>query len=156
MEYDGANRGRPFTGISSAVSLSTAASAIGPVSHQRPRPTGLARPAVSVKGSPNPNERYITLQRVLSRPILSGLPRPPQLGEQPGQFLAGQWKRNRPSPTSSRHVTSPSTLPFRPGYRKDHIVPLACRGPDTLSNLQWQTIAGAKVKYQWERKACAS
>jgi hypothetical protein len=25
-----------------------------------------------------------------------------------------------------------------PGYRKDHVVPLACGGPDTVANLQWQ------------------
>ena len=41
-----------------------------------------------------------------------------------------------------------------PGYVKDHIVPLACGGPDTLSNLQWQTIAGAKAKDRWERSTC--
>jgi hypothetical protein len=33
-----------------------------------------------------------------------------------------------------------------PGYAKDHIVPLACDGPDTVANLQWQTVAAAKVQ----------
>jgi hypothetical protein len=33
-----------------------------------------------------------------------------------------------------------------PGYVKDHVVPLACRGPDAVSNLQWQTIRDAKAK----------
>ena len=28
-----------------------------------------------------------------------------------------------------------------PGYRKDHIKPLACGGPDAVSNMQWQTKA---------------
>jgi hypothetical protein len=42
-----------------------------------------------------------------------------------------------------------------PGYRKDHIVPLSCGGPDTVQNLQWQTIADAKAKDRWERKSCA-
>jgi hypothetical protein len=42
-----------------------------------------------------------------------------------------------------------------PGYRKDHIVPLSCGGPDTVQNLQWQTIADAKAKDKWERKPCA-
>jgi hypothetical protein len=37
---------------------------------------------------------------------------------------------------------------------KDHIVPLACGGPDTVSNLQWQTIRDARAKDTWERKAC--
>jgi hypothetical protein len=41
-----------------------------------------------------------------------------------------------------------------PGYRKDHIVPLACGGPDAVSNLQWQTVAAAKAKDRWELRAC--
>jgi hypothetical protein len=35
-----------------------------------------------------------------------------------------------------------------PGYRKDHIKALACGGPDTVANLQWQTFADAKAKDQ--------
>jgi hypothetical protein len=41
-----------------------------------------------------------------------------------------------------------------PGYRKDHVQPLACGGPDAVWNLQWQTIAAAKAKDHWERRAC--
>jgi hypothetical protein len=41
-----------------------------------------------------------------------------------------------------------------PGYRKDHIVPLACGGPDAVSNMQWQTIADARAKDRRERRAC--
>ena len=41
-----------------------------------------------------------------------------------------------------------------PGYVKDHIVPLACGGPDAVSNLQWQTIRDAKAKDKWETKGC--
>src|SRR6516162_4122287 len=33
-----------------------------------------------------------------------------------------------------------------PGWVKDHIVPLVCGGPDAPSNMQWQTIRGAKAK----------
>jgi hypothetical protein len=29
---------------------------------------------------------------------------------------------------------------------RDHIRPLACGGPDTVGNLQWQTITAAKAK----------
>lgn len=34
----------------------------------------------------------------------------------------------------------------RPGYIVDHIVPLACCGADTPSNMQWQTVAAAAAK----------
>jgi hypothetical protein len=36
----------------------------------------------------------------------------------------------------------------------DHVIALACGGPDKASNMQWQTNAEAKVKDKWERKAC--
>ena len=42
----------------------------------------------------------------------------------------------------------------RPGYRVDHIVPLACCGADDPSNMQWQTIAQAKAKDKVERIGC--
>jgi hypothetical protein len=41
-----------------------------------------------------------------------------------------------------------------PGYVRDHIVPLACGGPDAVDNMQWQTIHAAKAKDRWERRAC--
>lgn len=46
-----------------------------------------------------------------------------------------------------------STKPCK-GYVIDHIVPLACLGPDAPSNMQWQTVAAAKAKDKWERKSC--
>src|SRR5437016_5402170 len=42
----------------------------------------------------------------------------------------------------------------RPGYVIDHIVPLACGGADTPSNMQWQTMADAKAKDKIERLHC--
>jgi len=42
----------------------------------------------------------------------------------------------------------------RPGYIVDHIVPLACGGPDKPSNMQWQTVAEARAKDKQERKNC--
>jgi hypothetical protein len=41
-----------------------------------------------------------------------------------------------------------------PGYVKDHVVSLACGGPDAPSNMQWQTRADAKAKDRWETKGC--
>jgi len=42
----------------------------------------------------------------------------------------------------------------RKGYVVDHIVPLACGGSDTPSNMQWQTVAEAKAKDKVERRGC--
>jgi hypothetical protein len=41
-----------------------------------------------------------------------------------------------------------------PGYVKDHVLPLACGGPDAVSNLQWQTIRDARAKDRSEMKGC--
>ena len=38
-----------------------------------------------------------------------------------------------------------------PGYRKDHIRPLTCGGPDKVQNLQWQTIADARAKPNFDQ-----
>ena len=37
---------------------------------------------------------------------------------------------------------------------QDHVLPLACGGPDAVSNMQWQTVAAAKAKDRWEVRAC--
>jgi hypothetical protein len=36
----------------------------------------------------------------------------------------------------------------------DHIVPLACGGVDSPSNMQWETIAAGKAKDRTERAGC--
>lgn len=38
----------------------------------------------------------------------------------------------------------------RKGYVIDHIVPLECGGADAASNMQWQTVAEAKIKDRTE------
>lgn len=43
-----------------------------------------------------------------------------------------------------------------PGWRVDHVIPLACGGPDTPANMQWLTIEAWADKSKWERKDCAS
>jgi hypothetical protein len=40
------------------------------------------------------------------------------------------------------------------GYVIDHVIPVACAGPDAPSNMQWQTIAEGKAKDRWEVKGC--
>ena len=59
-----------------------------------------------------------------------------------------EFQREHPCPSTG--LTSGAC----PGYRKDHVNPLACGGPDAVSNLQWQTVAAAKAKDRWERRAC--
>ena len=41
-----------------------------------------------------------------------------------------------------------------PGYVKDHVKALACGGPDSVANMQWQTVVAGKAKDKWERRGC--
>lgn len=41
-----------------------------------------------------------------------------------------------------------------PGYVIDHIVPLACGGPDNPINMQWQTVIDGKIKDRFELGMC--
>jgi hypothetical protein len=59
-----------------------------------------------------------------------------------------EFQREHPCPSTGR------TSGACPGYRKDHVKPLACGGPDAVWNLQWQTVAEARAKDRWERKTC--
>ena len=61
-----------------------------------------------------------------------------------------EFQREQPCPsTGARRGRCPS-------YIKDHIVPLACGGPDAVENMQWQTVSAAKAKDRWERRTCSS
>jgi hypothetical protein len=42
------------------------------------------------------------------------------------------------------------------GYVIDHIVSLACCGPDLPCNLQWQSVREAKAKDRWELRCEAA
>jgi hypothetical protein len=65
------------------------------------------------------------------------------------QSVKHEFQRQHPCPSTGR------TTGACPGYVKDHIVPLACGGPDAVANMQWQTNAAAKAKDRWERKGYA-
>jgi hypothetical protein len=72
----------------------------------------------------------------------------PSAREYGSREVTREFQREHPCPS-----TGPTTGRC-PGYRKDHVEPLACGGPDAVSNLQWQTIRDAKAKDRWERRAC--
>src|ERR1700724_2351412 len=59
-----------------------------------------------------------------------------------------EFQREHPCPSTGK------TSGACPGYRKDHIKPLACGGSDAVSNMQWQTVAAARAKDRWELRAC--
>jgi hypothetical protein len=70
--------------------------------------------------------------------------------EHRSRAVAREFQREHPPPSTGL------TIGPCPSYRKDDIVPLACGGPGAVSNMQWQTVAGARAKDAWERKALRS
>ncbi len=74
---------------------------------------------------------------------------PPPTQARRSQAAVAAFKRANPCPANG------TTAGACPGYVVDHIAPLACGGPDTPANMQWQTIQEGKNKDKWERKGCA-
>jgi hypothetical protein len=70
---------------------------------------------------------------------------------------ARQPRSHKATATFQRLYHCPSTGkprgPF-PGYVIDHVTPLCAGGADDPLNMQWQTIADAKIKDRWERRQC--
>jgi hypothetical protein len=64
--------------------------------------------------------------------------------------VAREFQREHPCPSTG------NTSGACPGYVKDHIIPLACGGPDSIDNLQWQTVEAANAKDRWERQDCTA
>jgi hypothetical protein len=66
------------------------------------------------------------------------------------------WSRDRNVPADfQRRHPCPSTGKATgtcPGWVRDHVVPLCKGGPDTVENMQWQTVEEAKAKDRWECK----
>lgn len=67
----------------------------------------------------------------------------------------GKIKRSRAARSAFMHQhPCPSTGKTSgrcPGYVVDHVQALECGGPDSASNMQWQTVADGKAKDRTER-----
>jgi hypothetical protein len=72
--------------------------------------------------------------------LIALLPAIASASEHRSRAVAREFQRDYPCPSTGL-ASGPC-----PGYWKDHIVPLACGGPDTVANMQWQTIQEAKAK----------
>jgi hypothetical protein len=81
--------------------------------------------------------------------VMLALPCLASASEHRSRAVAREFQREHPCPSTGL-TTSPC-----PGYWRDHIIPLACGGPDSVENMQWQTISDARAKDVWERKACS-
>src|SRR5690242_4409979 len=68
--------------------------------------------------------------------------------EHRSRAVTREFQREHPCPFTGK------TSGACPGYRKDHVVPLACGGHDAVSNMQWQTVVATKAKDRWEVRAC--
>src|SRR5215471_18735080 len=77
------------------------------------------------------------------------LPSDASAREHRSREVTREFQREHPCPSNGK------TSGACPGYRKDHIKPLACGGPDAVWNLQWQTVREAAAKDKWERKIAA-
>jgi hypothetical protein len=73
---------------------------------------------------------------------------PLSAAEHRSRAVTQEFQREHPCPSTGL------TTGACPGYRKDHMKALACGGADAVWNLQWQTVADARAKDRWERKAC--
>jgi hypothetical protein len=81
--------------------------------------------------------------------IALGSSPPLSASEYRSRAVAREFQRAHPCPSTGKPNGA------CPGYRKDHVLPLVCGGPDAVSNMQWQTVAAAKAKDGWERRGCA-
>lgn len=73
----------------------------------------------------------------------------PTTGEARDRSVRADFQRLHPCPANG-HRTGPC-----PGYVVDHIRPLCAGGPDSITNMQWQTIEAARIKDREEARECA-
>ncbi len=93
--------------------------------------------------------RAVLATLLLAVPLLAG-------AKQPRSAAAkAEFQRVNPCPSTGERRGK------CPGWVKDHKTALDCaktqeerKSLDVASNLQWQTVADAKAKDRWERRAC--
>ena len=85
---------------------------------------------------------------IIALVVALACPAPLSAKEYRSREVTREFQREHPCPSTGK------TSGACPGYRKDHIRPLACGGADAVQNLQWQTIAAAKAKDRWELRTC--
>ena len=75
-------------------------------------------------------------------------PSPIEAGARRSHQAVAEFKRMEPCPATGQPRGR------CPGYVVDHVVPLCAGGPDAAANMQWQTVADAKLKDRSERDRC--
>lgn len=80
--------------------------------------------------------------------LILAAPPPADAVTQRSQAVTREFQRLHPCPSTLRRYGA------CPGFVKDHIIPLCAGGPDSIANLQWQTIKAAKAKDVEERRQC--
>jgi 5-methylcytosine-specific restriction endonuclease McrA len=95
-------------------------------------------------GIPSPSTRSASPRPLVSKPQSSVIEQP---RDERGRFIRSRSARAR----FMRLTGHPGGWS---GHVVDHIIPLACGGPDTPENMQWQTVEAAKAKDRVERRDC--
>ena len=86
--------------------------------------------------------------RWLLFPLLVALSVPPLGASERDSHQRAVFVKKHPCPANGR------TRGACPGYVVDHIKPLCAGGADHPKNMQWQTVAAAKLKDREERALC--
>jgi hypothetical protein len=101
-----------------------------------------------IRGSQHSGLKSLALGALVWFLVSTAWPNFVSASERRSHQVTREFQREHPCPSTGKASGA------CPGYRKDHVVPLACGGPDAVSNMQWQTVAAAKAKDGWERRAC--
>jgi 5-methylcytosine-specific restriction endonuclease McrA len=138
-------------GLSLGVLLTLALGVAGPLAAQKQCHKGIpcGNSCISASktchvGTAPPRAASSATRSLTRTPRVAATDRP---RDEQGRFI-------RSSSAKARFLRATGFPRGRPGYVVDHIIPLACGGPDTPENMQWQTAESAKAKDRVERRGC--